>query len=107
MVIMQYSDNGSVYSPIFAEEKLYEIQMACASKPNPLYQLKRQVKLFGEASATPGAQPMVGQQCHNPRDMDEMGTMFHAVHQWVGRSPDDIDEVGWEKSQRHLHLWPR
>jgi len=96
--IMKYGIRGSVYSDTFDDVDLFVVQMASAASPSPLYQLKKQVELFGLLS------PKAEEASPYPQKWEDMSTMFQAEYQFVGKKTEDCDGVGWARSRMGFYI---
>ena len=94
--IMKYCTDGSVYSEVFSSSNLYVMQMVCTASPNPIFMLKKQVEMFGAKHQKEDESRAI------PKNLDDMGAMYRAVHTYVGQNTNDIDNVGWKKKPQWI-----
>ena len=91
VLLHEYMQKGSAYSNTFSDKKLYAVLMTTAHKPNPLYQLMKQVGLHGASEA--------GRADGAPISMTEVEDRYKAIHQFVGKKTIDVDEIGWVRNR--------
>ena len=96
--LSEYAKNGSVYSQAFGQGKLWLAQMATSRQPNPLYQMKRQVELYGQAEAE------VGGDDPPPTTLEDVELRYRAVNQFVWKKTDDKDDIGWAKHRMGWYI---
>jgi hypothetical protein len=89
--LLEYAQNGSLYSPTFSDGKLWVLQMATSQVPSPLYQMKKMVELFGLAEANAADPP--------PETREEVALRYGASNQFVWKKTDDTDVIGWIKTR--------
>ena len=96
--IMKYCTRGAVYSDAFGDGDLYVVQLASSASPSPLFNLKKQVELFGALQATPE------EGAAFPHNWEDFATMFEAGFQFVGKKTEDTDGVGWAKHRSGFYM---
>ena len=81
-----YMQKGSVYSPAFSKT-IIAVLMKTGSRPSPLYQLMKQVQLYGSSTE--------GLDQNAPKNMLEVESTYKTIHQYVGKRTTDVDNIGW------------
>jgi hypothetical protein len=76
--LYEYAKSGAHYnSEVFSENKLWVAQMVTGRQPNPLFQVRKVIGLYGQATG--------GTADPQPPDMPSFESRYHAVHQFVGK----------------------
>jgi hypothetical protein len=95
--LYEYAKNGAHYnSEVFSENKLWVAQMVTGRQPNPLFQVRKVIGLYGQATG--------GTADPQPPDMPSFESRYHAVHQFVGKKTEDKDDVGWVKNRMGWYI---
>ena len=94
--LYDYAQNGSLYSEVFGQRKLFVAQMATSRQPSPLYQMRKVVETYS-ASYAGGEDPP-------PRTLDDVALRFRAVHQLVWKKTEDQDGIGWVKGRSGWYI---
>ena len=87
VVLHEYMQKGSAYSHTFSDGRLIAVVIKTGCKPNPLYQITKQVILYGASKA--------GLAEKAPKNMEEVQEIYRAIHQFVGKKTRDDDQIGW------------
>ena len=91
--LYKYMNNSSLYSDCFGSKPLWVAQMMSGQQPNPLFQLTKQVDLFGlQASHQEG-------EATTPKSVREIEQGYHALNQFVWSKTDHTDDIGWAKGR--------
>ena len=94
--LYEYVKQGSTYSDIFSQNKLWVAQMLTARRPDPLFKTKRIMEMFAEADSTGNDPP--------PRTFDDFALRYRALYQFVWKKTDDTDGIGWAKGRSGWYI---
>ena len=70
--------------------------MATSQQPNPLFQMKKQVEIYGHVEA--------GREDPPPTTLDDVACRLRAAHQFVWKKSDDTDDLGLVKSRQGWYV---
>ena len=85
-----YRNKGSVYSSTFDDGQLVVVLMDCAARPNPLFNMKLLVHLYGEAHRNEDEPP--------PKSLEEVASQYGAEYSFVWKKTLDVDGVGFKRN---------
>ena len=94
--LMEYAKRGSIYSDTFGAGKLWVAQMATSRQPNPLFQMKKLMELYGQATA--------GAEDPPPATPEDLELRYKAVNQFVWKKTEDKDDIGWKKNRMGWYI---
>ena len=86
-----YAEKGSVYSDVYDDSKLLQLQATCDGQPSPLYYQKKLVDVYGQTEENSENPP--------PSTLEDVASCYRAQFSFVGKKTTDIDHIPWKKNR--------
>jgi hypothetical protein len=93
--LYEYMGKGSLYSETFSDRKVWVALFGTTCQPNPLYQIRKMIELFGQQNS---------EEDSSPQSLKDIEKKLHFVHQFVGKNTLDQDDIGWIKNRVGFYI---